>query len=107
MGNTISENGGDGTRVARASQADISDNTIDGNSGNGILVTQNSGVNLGNDTGETIFDLPNTTTLKNGHFGLKGTIGGYADGRLGILDGSIGRVWFDLRSINNTKRWSW
>jgi nitrous oxidase accessory protein NosD len=107
VGNTISENGGDGIRVARVSQADISDNTIDGNNGNGIFVTQNSGVNLGNDTGGTIFDLPNTSTLKNGLFGLKGTIGGYADGRLGTLNGSMGRGWFDLRSINSTKPWSW
>jgi parallel beta-helix repeat protein len=107
VGNTISENGSDGIRVASVSQADISDNTIDGNDGNGILVTQNSGVNLGNDTGDTIFDLPNTTTLKNGLFGLKGTIGGYADGWLGTLDGLRGRVFFDLRSINSTKPWVW
>jgi parallel beta-helix repeat protein len=107
VGNTISENGGDGISVARVSQADISDNTIDGNDGNGIFVTQNSGVNLGNDTGQTIIDLPNTTTAENGLFGLKGTIGGYADGLLGTLTGSMGRVFFDLRSINSTKPWSW
>ncbi len=53
------------------------------------------------------FDLPNTTNLKNGLFGLKGTIGGYADGLLGTLDGSKGRVFFDLRSINSTKPWVW
>jgi len=107
VGNTISENAGDGIKVARVSQADISDNTIDGNNGNGIFVTQNSGVNLGNDTGETIFDSPNTTTVENGHFGLKGTMGGYADGRLGTLDGLMGRVWFDFRSINSTMPWFW
>lgn len=107
VGNTISENGGDGIRVARVSQADISDNTIDGNNGNGIFVTQNSGVNLGNDTGDTIFDRPNTTTIENGLFGLEGTIGGYADGRLGTLDGLKGRVWFDFRSINSTRPWVW
>jgi parallel beta-helix repeat protein len=107
VGNTISENGGDGIKVAGVSQADISDNTIDGNDGNGILVTQTSGVNLGNDTGDTIYDLPNTTTLKNGLFGLKGTMGGYADGRLGTLHGLKGRVFFDLRSINSTKPCSW
>jgi parallel beta-helix repeat protein len=107
IGNTISSNTYDGVRVVSVSQADISDNTIDGNDGNGILVTQNSGVNLGNDTGDTIFDLPNTTTLKNGLFGLKGTMGGYADGWLGTLDGLRGRVFFDLRSINSTKPWVW
>jgi parallel beta-helix repeat protein len=107
VGNTIRKNGGDGIKVARVSQADISDNTIDDNNGNGIFVTQNSGVNLGNDTGDTIFDLPNTTTIENGLFGLKGTIGGYADGWLGTLDGLRGRVFFDLRSINSTRPWLW
>lgn len=107
VGNTISDNGDNGVKVAGVSQADISANIINGNYQNGILVTQNSGVNLGNDTGDTIFDLPNTTTLKDGLFGLRGTIGGYADGRLGTLDGLKGRVFFDLRSINSTKPWSW
>jgi hypothetical protein len=107
VGNTISENGGDGIRVARVSQADISYNTIEGNNGNGIFVTQNSGVNLGNDTGNSIFDWPNFTTVKNGLFGLKGTLGGYADGQLGTLNGLRGRVFFDLRSINSTRRWLW
>jgi parallel beta-helix repeat protein len=107
VGNTISENAGDGIKVARVSQADISSNTIDSNNGNGIFVTQNSGANLGNDTGDTIFDRPNTTTVENGLFGLKGTIGGYADGLLGTLDGSKGRVFFDLRSINSTRPWLW
>lgn len=107
VGNTISENAGDGIKVARVSQADISSNTINSNNGNGLLVTQNSGVNLGNDTEDTIFDLPNITTVGNGLFGLKGTIGGYADGRLGTLDGLMGRVFFDLRSINSTKPWVW
>ena len=107
VGNTISENAGDGIKVARVSQADISSNTIDSNNGNGILVTQNSGVNLGNDKGDTIFDRPNTTTIENGLFGLKGTIGGYADGWLGTLDGLRGRVFFDLRSINSTRPWLW
>jgi parallel beta-helix repeat protein len=85
VGNTIINNTGDGIVVQRASQADIADNLIDLNGGNGILVTQNSGVNLGNDTGITIFDLPNAGT--NGDKGLRCSIGGYADGRLGTLTG--------------------
>ena len=87
VGNTISENTYDGIRVAKVSQADISNNTIDGNGRYGILVTQNSGVNLGRDTGTTILDLPNTTTVGNGDKGLSCSIGGYADGRLGTLKG--------------------
>jgi parallel beta-helix repeat protein len=87
VGNTITENTYDGIRIAKVSQADISDNTIDGNGRYGILVTQNSGVNLGKDTGDTIFDQPNRSTVGNGAYGLGCTIGGYADGRLGTLNG--------------------
>jgi hypothetical protein len=64
--------------VIRASQADISDNTIDDNGQNGIFVSQGSGFNLGNDTGNTIFDLPNSGI--NGAIGLSCSIGGYVDG---------------------------
>jgi parallel beta-helix repeat protein len=87
VGNTISGNTYDGIRIAKVSQADISNNTINGNGRYGILVTQNSGVNLGRDTGDTIFDSPNTTTVGNSVKGLSCSIGGYADGRLGTLNG--------------------
>ena len=87
VGNTISGNTYDGIRIAKVSQADISNNTINGNGRYGILVTQNSGVNLGRDKGDTIFDLPNTTTVGNSVKGLSCSIGGYADGRLGTLNG--------------------
>jgi parallel beta-helix repeat protein len=87
VGNTISENTYDGVRIAKVSQADISNNTIDGNGRYGILVTQNSGVNLGRDTGTTILDFPNSSTVGNGDKGLSCSIGGYADGRLGTLKG--------------------
>ena len=87
VGNTIQNNSSDGVRVLRVSQADISNNTINGNGRYGILVTQNSGVNLGRDTGDTIFDSPNTTTVGNSVKGLSCSIGGYADGRLGTLNG--------------------
>jgi parallel beta-helix repeat protein len=87
VGNTISSNTYDGVRVVKVSHAEISDNTIDGNGQNGILVVQNSGVNLGRDTGETIFDLPNSSIVGNGAFGVSCDTGGYADGRLGTLDG--------------------
>jgi parallel beta-helix repeat protein len=87
VGNTISGNTYDGVRVAMVSQAEISDNTIDANGRFGILVTQNSGVNLGRDTENTIFDRPNSSTVGNGAYGLSCSIGGYADGRLGTLNG--------------------
>ena len=86
VGNEIINNAGDGIMVIRGSQADISDNIIDGNGQNGIFVSQGSGVNLGNDTGDTILDLPNSGT--NGDKGLSCSIGGYVDGRLGALKGT-------------------
>jgi len=88
IGNTISSNTEDGVRVSKVSQADISDNDIDGNGRNGILVEQNSGVNLGRDTEVTFFDHPNRSDEEgNGAYGLRCDTGGYADGRLGTLDG--------------------
>ncbi len=90
-GNTISTNGDDGVGVFSVSHADVSDNNISANGGDGITVGQNSGVNLGNDTGATMFDLPNaTTTPNNSGFGIRCFINSYADGRLGTLNGLTG-----------------
>jgi parallel beta-helix repeat protein len=88
VGNTISGNLRNGISVDRGSQANISDNTIDGNGQNGIFVTENSGVNLGSDTGGGIFDAPNRTTANNGLSGIVCRLGGYANGRLGTLNGN-------------------
>jgi len=88
VGNTITNNSNDGIRISRVSQADISNNRIQANGGSGIFVTQNSGVNLGRDTGTTIFDLPNFSDASNGTYGVSCSIGGYADGRLGTLKGN-------------------
>lgn len=89
-GNTIAGNLRNGINVERASQANISENTIDGNGQNGIFVTENSGVNLGTDTGAGIFDAPNRTTVNNGLRGIACRVGGYANGRLGTLNGAGG-----------------
>ncbi len=102
VGNNISSNTGDGVQVVKASQADIASNTINGNGGNGILVVQNSGVNLGRDTGTTIFDLPNSTTINNGDKGLRCSIQGYADGRLGTLNGTGPNPTFFFRNCSNS-----
>jgi parallel beta-helix repeat protein len=104
VGNTISYNTDNGIVVSRVSHAYISDNTINRNGQNGILVSQNSGVNLGRDTGTTIFDLPNTTTLKNGDKGLMCSSGGYMDGRRGTLNGARGRVIHDGTCIDSLGR---
>lgn len=91
IGNTISNTtAGSGIQVSRASHAEISSNTINGNSEHGIFVTQNSGVNLGRDTGAGIFDAPNSTTANNILNGIRCLLNSYADGRLGSLNGAAG-----------------
>jgi hypothetical protein len=88
IGNTISNNTNYGVQVMMVSHASISDNVINGNGQDGIFITQNSGVNLGTDSGSTIYDLPNSTTVNNAGYGLRCTLAAYADGRLGTLNGS-------------------
>ena len=89
-GNTISNNGRNGINVERASHVAVSDNAIDANGQNGIFVTENSGVNLGSDAGNGLFDAPNRTTANNGLRGISCRVGGYANGRLGTLNGNSG-----------------
>ena len=100
-GNTISGNARNGINVERASQATVSDNDIDANGQNGIFVTENSGVNLGSDTGAGIFDAPNRTTGNNGLFGIGCRVGGYANGRIGTLNGTAGDKEFGASCINS------
>ncbi len=103
IANTISTNTGNGVFVNSVSHADIASNTIDGNTGDGILVGRNSGVDLGRDTGDTIFDLPNSTTIgsENGGFGIRCFINSYMDGRQGTLNGASGDVNFTGGCINS------
>jgi hypothetical protein len=102
LGNTIRGNTGNGIYVSKVSHADVASNTIDNNGDCGIQVTQNSGVILGNDTGETIYDLPNTTSVKNAQFGIKATIGAFVDGRKGSLKGVKGVISVASGGINHT-----
>ena len=92
VGNTIKDNTENGVFVDRVSQADISKNVIDNNSGDGITVGRNSGVNLGSDLGDGIFDAPNDTTVgqENTGNGIRCFLNSYADGRLGTLKGIDG-----------------
>jgi parallel beta-helix repeat protein len=103
VGNAISSNGGDGVFVSGVSQADISFNSVDSNGGAGIFVGHNAIVNLGEDTGTSIFDLPNSTNSNNNDFGVECADGGIADGRLGSLNGDSGAKDFPGASgcINN------
>jgi parallel beta-helix repeat protein len=100
-GNTISGNTRHGINVERASQATISDNTIDGNGQYGIYVTENSGVNLGSDTGAGLFDAPNRTTVNNLLRGIACRVGGYANGRRGALNGNAGPTDFGATCVNS------
>jgi parallel beta-helix repeat protein len=87
VGNTIQNNGGDGVRVSIGSQAQLSANLINGNTGDAIDVRQNSGADLGGDSGYVLFDTPNATTVENGGIGIACDLGGYVDGYRGTLAG--------------------
>ena len=100
-GNTINNNGDDGVGVFSVSHADVSDNDISGNAGDGITVGQNSGVNLGNDTGITMLDIPNDTFALNSGFGIRCFINSYADGRQGSLNGASGATSFGGSCTNS------
>ena len=89
--NTISNNGQDRTRsgidIGRVSLAVVTDNVIEGNSGDGITLAENSGLNLsGNST---------DSANKNGDVGLDCTIGAYASGSIGTLTETSGATSFD------------
>lgn len=101
VGNKISNNTNNGIAVIRASHADISQNTINANKNNGIVADGNSGVNLGNFAGTTIFDLPNSTTVKNGSYGGLCVVGSYVAGRLGTLNGVTAPAWGDDSCLAN------
>ena len=95
VGNTISGNDGDGVNVSSVSHADIASNAIDDNGTiggpsptAGIAVGENSGVNLGRDTGTGPLESPNTSNVPNKDFGIRCFINSYANGRLGSLNGT-------------------
>jgi hypothetical protein len=90
IGNNIVNNTGDGILVVRDSFADIANNALSGNGGDGIEVAENSVVQLGEDTGTSIYETPNITSNPNTGFGIKCSEGGIADGRTGTLTGSAG-----------------
>jgi len=102
MGNTISNNKGNGVLVQQASHADIGGNTFNGNGRNGIHVVGNSAVNLA-DSAMRIFEQPNSTTSDNQGFGIQCELGGYADGRLGTLNGAKGAKDVSGGCVDNLK----
>jgi len=104
VGNKLESNKGSGVLVTRNSQVDIFGNSISGNAGNGITASHNAGVNLSND--DRLFELgPNQTDAgsKNAGFGLNGSVGGYADGPMGTLDGAKGAKAMDGSCVDRLK----
>jgi hypothetical protein len=99
--NRIRNNDGNGVVVIRDSNADIASNAISGNDGDGILVAENSTVQLGEDTGTSIYESPNTTMNDNDGFGIRCASGSTADGRLGGLTGDSGASSFDPSCIDS------
>jgi parallel beta-helix repeat protein len=101
VGNTIVANNGPGIAIDRSSEADVVANTINGNRGDGIVATRNSGVNL-HSTGSPRRDGPNRTdpALKNNGVGVRCSIGGYVDGPLGTLIGTLGAKQLDSGCID-------
>lgn len=90
LGNTIRNNRQNGISVEKLSQADIASNVIEGNMLHGIQATQNSGVNLGTETGGGLEQAPNSAGAANGQYGIECSLGAYAHGRLGSLSGASG-----------------
>jgi predicted outer membrane repeat protein len=87
IGNVIQNNLGDGIQVIRDSHADIASNGIYNNA-DGIELGENSSVQLGEDTGTSIFEAANTAAASfNNDFGVNCVAGGIANGRLGSLNG--------------------
>jgi nitrous oxidase accessory protein len=109
IGNKIIDNTGDGITVDGVSQVECAHNDISGNR-NGIFVSRNSSVRLTRDpTGSTIFDIPNTSTVKNHSWGIYCSIGACVDGRIGTLSGlrslgirSLGPVYATSGCIDQT-----
>jgi parallel beta-helix repeat protein len=101
VGNNISNNTGDGIEVLRNSQADIASNAISGNGGDGIEIGEDSFIQLGEDTGSSIYNLPNSTVTNNSGFGINCTTGGVADGRQGTLSGASSATNFAASCLNS------
>jgi len=97
----ISNNANNGINIESASYAEVASDVIEGNGKNGIAVTENSTLHLGNPNGIKNEDLPNTSSVPNGQFGLNASWGSFVSGRLGTLTGASGASTFAHDSNNN------
>lgn len=85
VGNTINNNGRNGIGVNMVSIILVSGNDISGNVLDGVYASGGSGVNLGNELGNNIYDLPNTVSTPNGKYGVECNINAYIAGHRGGL----------------------
>jgi hypothetical protein len=100
--NTIQNNGSDGVIVDRNAQAEIAACTITGNAGDGIRGLRNAGLDIGTDaTGATPQFDDNTNTGTNSGYGVRCTLDGFVDGRLGTLTGVLGGKFFLERCVDS------
>jgi parallel beta-helix repeat protein len=100
VGNNVNSNGANGIFVIRDSSADIASNTISDNA-DGIHVKENSIVQLGEDSGASIYQSSNATTSMNTGFAIRCLNGSVADGRIGALSGMSGTMNFSSECIDS------
>jgi nitrous oxidase accessory protein NosD len=98
VGATIKQNKQDGILVERGSHLEFADNTIEDNGGNGVTVTQSSGAVV--EIGAKTVQRSNRTGTLNAGFGLACSLGGYAAGSLGSLNGQKGATHFTENCSN-------
>jgi hypothetical protein len=100
VGNKIINFKRNGVLVIKGSHAEIKSNHINNNGGYGILVVQNSGVNMGPDVNLTGSPFDDANTGENKKSGVLCMVGGYVSGRLGKLDANDDPS-FERGCINN------
>lgn len=100
--NTIQNNGAQGIIVDRNAQAEIAACIITGNLGDGVRGLRNAGIDFGTDaTGATPQFDDDTNTGTNGGYGVRCSIAGFVDGRLGTLTGTLGGMEFGEGCTNS------
>lgn len=97
---TIDGNVNDGVHVESDSYAEVASNEIGGNK-NGVFVSENSVLHLGNPTGTKNEDVPNSSTVPNTAFGLTASWGAYVQGRLDGMTGVSGASSFTHGAVSN------
>jgi hypothetical protein len=80
------------------SHVDLAGNHLDGNTSDGVTVTENSDVLLGGGSG--ILNPPNATEVPNGGYGIRCSLNSSAGGRLNTLTGGLGEKQFDPSCTN-------